>query len=450
MSVAAIPIEDRSIWPNLPAVSIIVLNYNTREHLEACFSSLYQLVYPDQKLELILVDNASTDQSSDYIQTNFAQVTLVKNDQNYGFGGGNNRGAQQASGEWVAFLNPDMRVDRRWLIEMVKPLLADSEVTAASSKILSWDGQKIDFAGGGANFYGYGYQIGVGQDASRAAAQIKPILFACGGAMIVRRQAFLEAGGFDEDFFSYYEDVDLGWRLWVLGHKVIFVPEAVAYHHHHGSWGKVSEEKRRILYERNAFLTIVKNYEEANLNKILPAAFLLLLRRIYLATGVDENLFRPAAGSPKEKRASPSLETELQPGNDSYGPAYYLRETWRTLTGEGVEALYLKFKAELTRRRRDKQRAQKPGPMQINKNSPDRATIPGQALSYIVAGNDIVMLYEKMLAKREAIQARRRRSDQEIMKLFERPLGFSELWPEYKQTQIHLSHLFEIDKLFAA
>lgn len=436
--------EDEAIWHKLPFVSVIVLNYNTCEHLEACFRSLQQLIYPADKLELILVDNASTDPSVATMQAHFGDVRLIVNDQNYGFSQGNNIGAEKAAGECLAFLNPDMRVEPRWLIELARLLLTDAEVAAVGSKILSWDGQTIDFGGGAANFYGYGYQLGRGQ-APAAFNQIKPILFACGGAMLVRRRLFLEAGGFDADFFAYYEDLDLGWRLWVLGYKVLFAPASVTYHIHHGSWGKVDHEKRRVLYERNAFFALLKNYDEANLKQTLPVALLLLLKRTYLAAGIDENSFRVGK---LPHFAAISTPFTTSPPHYAYNSSYYLKEIWRTLINEGVGRLYTKTKAELNRRRSSARRAQLPGQMQVDPSLPDRATIPLQALSYLVAGNDIMTLYEKMLQKRATIQTRRRRPDSEILPLFGRPLDFSEPWPEYQQTQTSLARLFGIDRLF--
>jgi GT2 family glycosyltransferase len=441
------PTDDSSIWANLPAVSIVVLNYNTCEHLEACFRSLQQLTYPADKLELILVDNASTDSSVATMRANFAGVKLIINDKNYGFSQGNNIGAQSARGEFVAFLNPDMRVGQGWLIELVNLLIADPQVAAAGSKILSWDGQTIDFGGGAANFYGYGYQVGFGLDNQADFNQVKPTLFACGGAMLIRRQLFLEVGGFDEDFFAYYEDVDLGWRLWVLGYKVLFAPASLTYHHHHGSWGKLDIEKRRVLYERNAFFTMLKNYEEANLSKILPAALLLLLKRIYLAAGIDDDLFRLCI-QPQAPGAARSSTPPAKNETSVYNASYYLKEAWRTLTNEGLNHLYIKFQAERKRRKQARLRAQLPGPMQVDNGLSDRAIIPIQALSYIAASNDIITLYEKMLQKRAFIQARRRRSDEETLNLFGQPFGPSELWPEYRQTQTYLTHLFGIDKIF--
>ncbi len=451
MSLQGLSAEDRLLWADLPSVSVVVLNYNAGEHLEACFRSLQQLLYPEDRLEIILVDNASDDGSLAYMQANFGWVKLIRNDQNYGFSKGNNLGAREARGHLVAFLNPDMRVDKRWLLELVKPLLVDREAAAVGSQILSWDGQTIDFAGSAANFYGYGYQVGTGQPAGKHLDGVQPVLATCGGAMIVRRQVFLEAGGFDEDFFAFYEDLDLGWRLWILGYKVLFAPASIVYHHHHGSWGKVADEKRRVLYERNAFFTMLKNYEQENLDRILPVALLLLLKRIYLAAGIDERVFRAEpdlskgkkeAGSAKTRRSEAILST---PG---YGPGYYFKRGWQTLIREGAGRLYLKTKAEIKQRLLTWLRRQRPGPMWIDQRWPQQAIVPLQALSYIVAGNDIIMLYDKMLNKRHLIQARRHRSDQEIFHLFGRPFAFSELWPEYQQTQIHLSQLFELDKLF--
>lgn len=437
------PEADRQLWPQLPPVSVVVLNYNTCEHLDACFMSLRQLLYPEDRLEVILVDNASTDGSAAYTRANFAEVKQVINEQNYGFSKGNNIGAEKAAGELVAFLNPDMRVDRRWLIEAVKPFLAEAEVAAVGSKILSWDGKSVDFAGGAANFYGYGYQAGLGQAAATDLQQA-PILFACGGAMVAQRRVFLDAGGFDEDFFAYYEDVDLGWRLWVMGYKVILAPASVTYHRHHGAWKKVNQHQRKVLYERNAFFVMLKNYDEANLNRILPAAFMLLLKRIYLAAGVDDRMFR--VGAPPEG-PEPAL-TEAQDSNALTGSKQQFQAAWRILVNEGIGALAFRLRARLKGYRQSRLRARQPKKMRADSLVDGKAAVPLEALSYVVAGNDIISLYPEMLAKRQFVQARRRRPDRDILPLLQRPLDSSELWPEYRQAHTHLSRLLGIDQMF--
>jgi GT2 family glycosyltransferase len=119
----------------------------------------------------------------------------------------------------------------------------------------------------------------------------RPFLFACGGAMLIRRDLFLEVGGFDPDYFAYFEDVDLGWRLWLLGHRVVYAPRAVVYHRHHGSWQTVNDAKKWLLAERNTLYTIVKNYEDDHLARILPAALLLILQRAFLDIRPDPAYF---------------------------------------------------------------------------------------------------------------------------------------------------------------
>jgi GT2 family glycosyltransferase len=227
------------------------------------------LRYPADRLELMLVDNASADGSFQFIAARFPQVTVVNNPDNYGFARGNNEGARLARGQLVAFLNPDMRVEPNWLAELVASLQRDPSVVCAASKILSWNGQHIDFAGSSANFLGYGYQEGWGEP-SRSQSSEKLILAPCGGAMMINRQVFLDSGGFDEDYFAFYEDLDLGWRLWLMGYQVAYVPRAVAYHVHHGSWDQVPNAKISVLYQRNAMSTLVKNYDDENLKRVLP------------------------------------------------------------------------------------------------------------------------------------------------------------------------------------
>jgi hypothetical protein len=120
----------------------------------------------------------------------------------------------------------------------------------------------------------------------------EPALFACGGAMAVERARFLAAGGFDADYFAYFEDVDLGWRLWVLGEHVLYVPAAVAYHRHHGS--AIDPTRWRFLLERNALASLFKNYDDANLEVVLPAARILLAARGDLAGHAEAEAYGAA------------------------------------------------------------------------------------------------------------------------------------------------------------
>src|SRR5581483_7257636 len=160
----------------------------------------------------------------------------------------------------------------------------------------SWDGKAIDFVGGAVNFYGHGFQPLHGRPAGEDDTDaIRPVLFACGGSMAARRDVFLASGGFDEDYFAFFEDIDLGWRLWVLGYRILYVPTATAYHKGHATGSKLPAHQLRVLYERNAMATLIKNYDDANLARVLPAALLLAGKRALVYGKVHDEPFRPWA-----------------------------------------------------------------------------------------------------------------------------------------------------------
>lgn len=264
-----------------PTVTVVVLNYNGLRHLEPCFESLSRLEYPQDKLELMLVDNASSDGSVAFMRKSFPGVNVVETGANLGFAAGNNYGAERASGEYVAFLNNDTRVEPDWLIEMVRSVLAgrDTGVVCTSSLMLDWEGKTIDFQAGGVNFHGFGFQPAWGKTFEKGTIAPRELLFACGGSMLIDRAVFLQTGGFDPDYFAFFEDVDLGWRLWLLGYRVTLTPTAITYHRHHGTAGAIPGHRMYLLYERNALYTIYKNYEEHNVDRVLSAALLLLGQR---------------------------------------------------------------------------------------------------------------------------------------------------------------------------
>jgi GT2 family glycosyltransferase len=262
-----------------PTVSVVVLNYNGKQHLKDCFVSLRALNYPRERCELILVDNASTDNSVDFIRENFSEVRIIQNETNLGFAHGNNNGARAAAGKYVAFLNNDVYVDSTWLSEMVLAATQRSSIICVGSKMVSWDGKLIDFVKPLINFYGFGYQDAMGWPDHGQFDKPVPLPFACGGAMMIERQIFLESGGFDEDYFLFFEDVDVGWRMWVLGYEVVLAPKALAYHRQHATTDAVYNYRKNFLFERNALYTLVKNYEQTTLHHLLPVALLLITRR---------------------------------------------------------------------------------------------------------------------------------------------------------------------------
>jgi GT2 family glycosyltransferase len=274
----------------LPSVSVIVLNYNGLRYMQECFASLSALEYPIDRVELVLADNGSSDGSVEYVRQNFPKVRIIAFEQNYGFCRGNNKASEQVGSEFVAFLNSDMRVEPHWLLGLVNALGNAPDAICASSKILTWDGKAIDFGGTLISFLGRATAEGYHEPDKPLYDTVRAILAPCGGAMLISRKIFLEVGGFDEAYGSYYEDVDLGWRLWILGYKVLFAPQSICYHVHFGTSSKKSPAQMAYILEKNALFTILKNYEQRYLDQILPLALMLQFKHIYLlarTSGVD-------------------------------------------------------------------------------------------------------------------------------------------------------------------
>jgi GT2 family glycosyltransferase/glycosyltransferase involved in cell wall biosynthesis len=261
------------------SISFLIVNYNGKEHLKECFNTLNKLNYPKEKIEIIMVDNGSEDNSVEFVRNKYKNIKIIQNSMNEGFAKPNNDAAKIATGDYLAMINNDMKLDSNWINDMLESLNnCDDDYVCVGSKILNWDGSKLDFAGGSINFYGHGYQEDFGIDideADKKHNKDKDMLFACGGSMIIDRKVFLEVGGFDEDYFAYFEDVDLGWRLWTLGYKVRYCSKSICYHKHNGTSKKMNRNRVMRMYNRNSLFTIYKNYESEKVYKMLTAALLL-------------------------------------------------------------------------------------------------------------------------------------------------------------------------------
>ncbi|MEX1019991.1 MAG: glycosyltransferase family 2 protein [Litorilinea sp.] len=348
-----------------PAVTVIVLNYNGKHHLQTCLTSLLQLDYPAHRLELLFVDNASADDSVAYVCAHFPQVRVLETGENLGFAAGNNAGAAVATGDYIAFLNNDTRVEPDWLRALMQPCLDHADVVCTGATMLDWEGRRLDFGTGWMNFHGFAFQKDQGWSLPAMTRSRDgdgntpaPTLFACGGAMLVRRDLFVETGGFDADHFAFYEDVDLGWRLWLMGYRVLSVPQAITYHRLHATTGTLTPFRKWVLFERNALMTVIKNYDDANLATVLPGALMLLIARCIRLLRVD-----------------------------GWQAADYDIRAPRTADDP-----------ELTE------------------------AVSRSGLAVLVAANEVVENLPRLLEKRRALQARRRRPDAEIFARFGQPL----------------------------
>jgi len=285
-----------------PVVSVIVVNYRGADDTVTCLRALREaLDYPADRLQVVCVDNASGDGSVEKIRQ-VPGVDLVESPTNLGFAGGCNLGVQHAAGSVLAFLNNDARPDPDWVTAAVDVLRQEPTVAAVASKVLDWDGQNIDFVDAGLTWFGMGYKRHAGQPDDGSHDQPRDVLFATGSAMFVRAAAFKALHGFDERFFMFYEDVDLGWRLNLRGWRVRYEPRSLAYHRHHASMSKVdgADAKELFLLERNALAALYKNVSDETLAKALPAALALTVRRATARGDIDPKqleIGRPATGS---------------------------------------------------------------------------------------------------------------------------------------------------------
>ena len=344
----------------LPSVTVAILNYNGLEHLAGCFSSLAQIDYPSERLEVMLLDNASTDDSVAYVKGSYPQVRIVVSRENLGFAGGNNLAAREATGQYIVFLNNDMRAEAQFVHHLVKAVQSAPDVVCAGAKILNWDGSRLDFAGSAADFAGHAYQFGLGKPLIQDTyTEMRPTLYACGGAMIVDRDVFRYVGGFDENHFIYYEDLDFGWRLWVLGYKVVFAPDAIVNHRHHGTMSSFSDDRKWVLFKRNSLYTIIKNYGDENLGRVLSATLLATVE-----------------GAVKHAERHGQLD---------------------------IGEFFIKSK---------------------QKSSRPTVTLDKQSVATFVAIHDVVEHLPELMEKRRFIQANRKRSDQDVAEMFQWPFRY--------------------------
>lgn len=258
-----------------PRVSVAVVNYNGREHLDELLQTLDRQTFRD--FETLLVDNASSDGSVAYVRNNYPWVRTLPQPDNLGFSRAVNLAARLSTAQYLATLNTDLKLDSGWLGALTRAADADPGLAAVASKILLYhDPGSLNGVGGCMNRLGYTWDRGMFEKDEGQYDEPADVLFASAGAALFRRGAFLAVGGFDERFFMYHEDVDLCWRFWILGHRVATAPKAVAYHH----FGASTRQARSLLWrelmgERHNMRSLIKNYQFGNLVRALKDLLLL-------------------------------------------------------------------------------------------------------------------------------------------------------------------------------
>lgn len=266
---------------NFPLVSVIIVNFNGKKYLEYCLGGVLVNNYPN--FEVIVCDNGSTDGSVDLVKkiaSKDKKVVLVSLAKNYGPSFARNCGVKKSKGKYLAFLDNDTRPEKDWLIDPVGEMEQNQKIGACQCKLLLMkEPHKIDYAGDYLSQYGLLVQRVPGGEIDRGQVDQKAeILSAKSAAMVMRREAFDKAGGFDPDYFIYVEETDLAWRVWLAGFKIIFIPTSKVYHEFGTSTailGNFQQYLNKFHAPKNYLMTLYKNLGTKALLKILPIHFLL-------------------------------------------------------------------------------------------------------------------------------------------------------------------------------
>jgi len=326
--------KNRILYDNnllaLPEVSIIILNWNGWKYTIDCLESLFQINYPNYSV--IVVDNDSKDNSISKIKkycngtipvnskyfsftksnkpisimpistkelfkkgkktlekTNIElpkKLILIENNKNYGFAGGNNIASKfvlkNLDSKYILLLNNDTIVDKNFLLEMVKVAETKNNIGSVQSKIVSIDNPKIiDAIGVSIDKWGNAFQIGYDENDNGQYKEDIEIFGACAAAALYKREMLEEIGTLDNDFFAYYEDVDLSWRAQLYGWKTYYSHKSIVYHKHSASGGKI----KHYYLTRNSIFYLVKN---ASLKLLFRGLLMRLLKLPYYLINIRD------------------------------------------------------------------------------------------------------------------------------------------------------------------
>ncbi|MGZ8796789.1 MAG: glycosyltransferase family 2 protein [Thermoanaerobaculia bacterium] len=363
---------------------MIIVNWNGRQQTLECLAAVQAQLGEVPGAVIAVVDNGSTDGSAVAIASRYPDARLFVLEENRGFTGGIAAALKASTARNVIFLNNDALPEPGWLAALTRAIDdAPGDVMSVAGRIIDLEGKRIDFIGGVMTFDGHAFQNGfrfpIGSATEPAAGA--DLLFACGGNMISRRAPLAELGGFDDDYFAYLEDVDFGWRSWIAGYRAIYEPGAVVRHASSATSDRLGSFERGVLFERNALQTVLKNYDVPSLRDTAGAVFYTYLHRLHhYATTRNERI--------GELRRTP-FEGALR----SDGKRSFISRVRRKVFG----------------------------PPALAKIDDPLTAMQFRAFEWILQRQ------ERIVIKRNAVQSRRRRSDQDIFARF--PLHIVPTYP---------------------
>jgi len=248
----------------LAKVSVVIINYNGRKYLEQFLPSVLASTYSN--MELIIADNASTDDSLNFVRNTYPSVRIIELKRNHGYAGGYNEALKEVLSDYYVLLNTDVEVTPGWIEPVIELMEKDQQIGACQPKILSYE-QRDQFeysgaSGGWMDCLGYPFARGrifdICETDNGQYDDVQPIFWASGAALFVRADLFHQAKGFDEYFFAHMEEIDFCWRLQLLGYSIYVCPSSRIFHIGGGTLPK-GNERKVFLNFRNNMIMLAKN-----------------------------------------------------------------------------------------------------------------------------------------------------------------------------------------------
>lgn len=248
-------------------VAVVILNWNGKGFLEKFLPSV--TTYSNDYTEIIVADNASTDDSIGFINRTYPEIRVIVNDKNYGFAQGYNEALKKVNAEYVVLLNSDVEVTKNWIEPIIEMMDNDKSIAACQPKLKDFNNRNyFEYAGASGGYIDYlGYPFCRGrifnylEEDKGQYDEITEIFWATGACMFVRMKYFNDLGGLDNHFFAHMEEIDLCWRFKNMGYKIMCNPNSVVYHVGGGTLNKIKPQKTYLNYRNNLFL-LHKNLEK--------------------------------------------------------------------------------------------------------------------------------------------------------------------------------------------
>jgi GT2 family glycosyltransferase len=302
-------------------VAVVILNWNGRALMEKFLPRVIACT-PPEEADIVVADNGSDDGSVAMLREKFPSVRIVAFSRNYGFAEGYNRAVSEVEADYIVLLNSDVEVTPHWLDEPVGMLDGDATVAGVQPRILDFkDRRRFEYAGaagGWIDCYGYpfcrGRVLHVVEEDTGQYDTPADIFWVSGACAVMRRAAYLEAGGLDAEFFAHQEEIDLCWRLRARGYRLRYAPGSVVYHVG-GATLRMESPHKTFLNFRNNLLMIYKNMPDRELAGVMRLRFWLdgLAMLHFLLTGQFASagaVIRARREYAKKKRAYQSVRRE--------------------------------------------------------------------------------------------------------------------------------------------